>query len=125
MDESTNDPVLDALWDRVVAAWDDDKPHVALLEHALRSQGLPEIAGRYRSLVDDPQRGPVAKKKLELIVLDGDAVAHGHEDAEAGQDPALDHAERVRGVRPSPGMAGVGALGAAVAMPRNERSTAA
>lgn len=69
MDESTKDPVLDALWDRVVAAWDDDKPHAALLEHALRSQGLPEIAGRYRSLVDDAQRGPVAKKKLELIVL--------------------------------------------------------
>ena len=69
MDESTKDPVLDALWDRVLGAWDDDKPHAALLEHALRSQGLPEIAGRYRSLVDDPQRGPAAKKKLELIVL--------------------------------------------------------
>jgi hypothetical protein len=69
VDESTKDPVLDALWDRVLGAWDDDKPHAALLEHALRSQGLPEIAGRYRSLVDDPQRGPAAKKKLELIVL--------------------------------------------------------
>jgi hypothetical protein len=69
VDESAKDPVLDALWDRVLTAWDDDKPHAALLEYALRSQGLPEIAGRYRTLVDDPQRGPAAKKKLELIVL--------------------------------------------------------
>jgi hypothetical protein len=69
VDEPTKDPVLDALWERALAAWDDDKPHGALLEHALRSQTLPELAGRYRSLALDPQRGAAAKKKLELIVL--------------------------------------------------------
>jgi hypothetical protein len=68
-DESTHDPVLDALWERVLTAWDDEKPHAALLDHALRAQALPELAGRYRSLADDPERGPVAKKKLDLIVL--------------------------------------------------------
>jgi hypothetical protein len=68
-DDRATDPVLDALWDRVLTAWDEDKPHAALLDHALRVQALPEVAGRYRSLVDDPARGPTAKKKLDLIVL--------------------------------------------------------
>jgi hypothetical protein len=68
-DESTRDPVLDALWERVLTAWDDEKPHAALLDHALRAQALPELAGRYRSLADDPERGPTARKKLDLIVL--------------------------------------------------------
>jgi hypothetical protein len=68
-DEAAGDPVIEALWDRVLAAWDDDKPHAALLDHALRAQALPELAGRYRSLVDDPARGPLAQKKLDLIVL--------------------------------------------------------
>ena len=61
--------MLEALWDRVLVAWDDEKPHAALLDHALRAQALPELAGRYRALVDDPERGPAAKKKLDLIVL--------------------------------------------------------
>jgi hypothetical protein len=68
-DEAKKDPVLEALWDRAMAAWDDDKPHAALLEHALRAQALPELAGRYRALDSDPERGPVAKKKLDLIVM--------------------------------------------------------
>ena len=68
-DDAKGDPVLEALWDRALAAWDDDKPHAALLEHALRVQALPELAGRYRTLDSDPQLGLVAKKRLELIVL--------------------------------------------------------
>jgi hypothetical protein len=68
-DDSPKDAVLEALWDRVVAAWDDEKTHAALLEHALRAQALPEVAGRYRSLVGDPERGPTAQKKLDAIVL--------------------------------------------------------
>jgi hypothetical protein len=32
------DPVLEALWKRVLEAWDDDKTHAALLDHAMRSQ---------------------------------------------------------------------------------------
>jgi hypothetical protein len=68
-DESTPDPILDALWERVLVAWGEDKTHAALLEHALRVQALPEVAGRYRALVDDPERGAVARKKLDLIVV--------------------------------------------------------
>jgi len=68
-DDDPTDPVLDALWNRATEAWDDDKTHAALLEHALRAELLPELSGRYRVLVDDPDRGPVAKKRLEAIVL--------------------------------------------------------
>jgi hypothetical protein len=68
-DEPAKDPVLDALWDRVLSAWDDDKTHAALLSHALRAQALPEVAARYRALADDPDRGLRAKKKLDAVVI--------------------------------------------------------
>ena len=68
-DEEPKDVVLEALWKRVLEAWDDEKAHGALIEHAVREQRLPETAGRYRALVDDPERGAVAKKKLDAIVL--------------------------------------------------------
>jgi hypothetical protein len=68
-DDEPKDPLLEALWKRVLEAWDDEKTHAALIEHAVREQQLPEIAGRYRALSDDPERGEVAKKKLDAIVL--------------------------------------------------------
>jgi hypothetical protein len=68
-EEEPKDPVLEALWKRVLEAWDDDKTHAALLDQAMRSQTLPEIAGRYRALSEDPKKGPLAKKKLDAIVL--------------------------------------------------------
>ena len=61
--------MLEALWKRVVEAWDDDKTHAALIEHGVREQRLPEIAGRYRALCDDPVKGAVAKKKLDGVVV--------------------------------------------------------
>jgi hypothetical protein len=64
-----NDPLLDVLWARVLEGWGDDRTHAALLEHALRVQALPEIAGRYRALADDPEKGEAAKKKLDKIVV--------------------------------------------------------
>jgi hypothetical protein len=64
----SDDPVLDALWRRVLEEWHDEQTHVALLDHALRVQALPEIAGRYRALVDDPGKGEAAKKRLDGIV---------------------------------------------------------
>ncbi len=68
-DEERADPVLEALWKRVLEAWDDEKVHGALIEHAMHQQRLPEVAGRYRALADDPEKGPVAKKKLDAVVL--------------------------------------------------------
>jgi hypothetical protein len=68
-EEVQEDPVLEALWKRVLERWDDEKTHAALLDHAMRSQALPEIAGRYRALSEDPQKGPLANKRLDAIVL--------------------------------------------------------
>jgi hypothetical protein len=68
-DDEPRDPILDALWARVLEAWDDDKPHAAALEHALRGERLPDLAGRYRKLADDPEKGALAKKKLDAIVV--------------------------------------------------------
>ena len=67
-EEEVNDPVLEALWKRVLEAWDDDRTHAALLEHALHAQALPEIARKYRALIEDTGKGAVAKKKLDGIV---------------------------------------------------------
>ena len=62
-------PWLEALWKRALEAWDDDAVHAALLDHALRAEALPEIAGRYRALLEDAEKGPQARKRLDAIVL--------------------------------------------------------
>jgi hypothetical protein len=67
--EDGSDLIFETLWGRVLEAWDDDKTHGALLEYAVRAQMLPDAAGRYRALRDDPAKGVVAKKKLDGIVL--------------------------------------------------------
>lgn len=63
------DAVFEALWTRTLEAWDDDRPHGAILEHALKSEELPELAGRYRALKDDPVKGARAQKKIDGIVI--------------------------------------------------------
>lgn len=68
-DDATPDALFEALWRRVDEAWDDDKPHVAILEHAIRSELLPELAGRYRSQKEVAGREERAKKKLDGIVI--------------------------------------------------------
>jgi hypothetical protein len=70
-DELVVDPLMDALWSRALEAWDDDKVHLALLDHAMRAQALPELAGRYRVIQDsgDEAKGPMAKKRLDAIVV--------------------------------------------------------
>jgi hypothetical protein len=60
--------VFESLWRKALDAWDDDKPHRAVLEHALKAEKLPDLAGRYRALRDDPVRGERAQKKIDGIV---------------------------------------------------------
>jgi hypothetical protein len=67
MAEPPGDPALDELWKRVLEAWDDDERHGALVELALRTQALAAIAARYRTLVDDPEKGARARQKLEGV----------------------------------------------------------
>jgi hypothetical protein len=63
------DVVFNALWSRVLESWDEDKPHQLALSYAIEHEMLPEIAGRYRKLFDDPEKGTRAKKKIDGIVL--------------------------------------------------------
>ncbi|MFO0676787.1 MAG: hypothetical protein U0169_09640 [Polyangiaceae bacterium] len=65
----SDDLVFDTLWGRVVEAWNEEKTHSAFVDYALRAQKLPEAVGRYKSLKDDPERGELAKKKMEAIAL--------------------------------------------------------
>jgi hypothetical protein len=69
VDPETPDPVFEALWARVLEAWEDDKPHHAILQHAIDHQLLPDLAGRYRTLTEDPEKGARAKKKMDGIVV--------------------------------------------------------
>ena len=63
------DAIFELLWRRNLEAWDDDKPHRAILEHALTSDKLPDLAGRYRALKDDAEKGARAQKKIDGIVV--------------------------------------------------------
>lgn len=62
------DPILEALWRRALESWEEEKAHASLLDHAMGTGALPEIAGRYRALVDDATKGPLARKRLDAIV---------------------------------------------------------
>jgi hypothetical protein len=53
----------------VLEAWDDDKPHHALLDYAIRARRLPELAGKYQTLKDDAEKGELAKKKVAAVTL--------------------------------------------------------
>jgi hypothetical protein len=68
-DDASGDAVLEALWKRVLEAWDDERVHAAVLDHALRTEALPEVAGRYRALTGDPEKGTRAKAKLDAVVV--------------------------------------------------------
>lgn len=72
----TGDAAFDALWNRVVEAWPDDKPHHALIEYAVRTHKLPETAGLYKALADvegpfkdDEAKRELAQKRLNGVVM--------------------------------------------------------
>jgi hypothetical protein len=65
----TGDPLFDALWAKVLAGWEDDKVHGAILEYSVGAERLPDLAGHYRALSEDPTKGLRAKKRLDAIVI--------------------------------------------------------
>jgi phage terminase large subunit-like protein len=71
---SPADAGFEALWQRVLEDWDDDKPHAALIEFALRTEQLPEAASRYRALKNDPAKAERAQKRLDAIVVAATAL---------------------------------------------------
>jgi len=62
------DPLFEALWEKTLESWNDEKRHAALLEHALREKMLPDLAGRYKALRDDEEKGEIAKKRIDAIL---------------------------------------------------------
>lgn len=60
---------LDALWEKILEDWADEKRHAAALTYALSTENLPDLAGRYRALKDDPEKGPYAQKRIDAIVV--------------------------------------------------------
>jgi hypothetical protein len=84
-DES--DPVLEALWQRVLEAWDDDRTHAAIIEHGVQIQSLAELAGRYRALLADPDKATLAQKKLDAIVVAATSLLFSHKTLRAGKVP--------------------------------------
>jgi hypothetical protein len=47
-----DDPLFEALWQKVEQAWDDPSAHERFLDHCLQSRQLPNAAGRYRSVTE-------------------------------------------------------------------------
>ncbi|MGH7269062.1 MAG: hypothetical protein ACREJ3_01415 [Polyangiaceae bacterium] len=84
---ATADAILDALWERTLSAWEDDAAHDALLEHALRSDLLPDLAGRYRALADDPNKGPIAKMRLDAILAAATSLLSSMKTPRTGKVP--------------------------------------
>lgn len=78
---------LDALWERTLEAWDDDATHAALLEDALRTETLPEVAGRYRALLDDATKGTRAKAQIDAIVLAATSLLFSKKTPAPGKTP--------------------------------------
>ncbi len=66
---STDDPAFDALWTAVLERWDDDKPHHAILDYAIKNEKMPSLAGRYKGLTTDIDKAERAKKKMDGVVI--------------------------------------------------------
>jgi len=63
------DPVLEALWKKVLDDWESDVMHGSFLEYCQKSDQLLEAAVRYKGMAGDRTRGPSAEKRLAAISL--------------------------------------------------------
>ncbi len=64
-----SDPILEALWKKVLDSWDDDGAHGAFMSHCQETQQLPEAAARYKGMTGDHDRGASAEKRLGGVAL--------------------------------------------------------
>jgi hypothetical protein len=62
------DTALEALWKNVLDHWEEDKAHIAFLEHCNEQGKLAEAAARYRGMAGDREKGPEAEKRLKGIL---------------------------------------------------------
>jgi hypothetical protein len=63
------DPVLDALWKKVLENWSDDAAHRAFIDYCQAQDRLVEAAVRYRGMTGDHERGASAEKRLGAITV--------------------------------------------------------
>jgi len=63
------DPVLDALWKRVLDRWEDESAHSCFLDYCQQQNCLVEAAVRYRGMSADRDRHESAEKKLKAVTL--------------------------------------------------------
>jgi hypothetical protein len=63
------DAAFETLWKHVLDHWDEDKAHGAFLEHCRSAGQLAEAAARYRGMTGDRERGSVAQKRLQGVLV--------------------------------------------------------
>lgn len=63
------DPAFETLWTHVVAHWEDDMAHVALLEHCHAHDQLVAAAKRYRGLSQSVTHQAQATRRLNAIAV--------------------------------------------------------
>jgi hypothetical protein len=59
---------LTPLWQAASENWANEAMHKAILAACQSPERLAEVARRYRTVLDDPVREPMAKRQLEAIV---------------------------------------------------------
>jgi len=67
--QRTEGPAFEALWAHVLEHWQDDKAHLAFLEHCQAHDQLPPAAKRYRKLAESAEHQAQAKRQLNAITL--------------------------------------------------------
>lgn len=63
------DPAFEVLWAHVLQHWNDDKAHIAFLEHCREHDRLLQAAKRYRALTIEPERRAEAERRLRTIAV--------------------------------------------------------
>lgn len=61
------DQALDALWERVLEAFDDEARHAAFLEYCQRADRLLDAATRYRQASSDSAHAAAAQTHLKRV----------------------------------------------------------
>ena len=65
--DGTDDPAFEILWAHVLDNWDDDKAHLAFLEHCQQQDRLLPAAKRYKSLAESEPHQPEAERRLKAV----------------------------------------------------------
>ena len=59
--DAHDDPAFVTLWEHVLENWDDDRAHVAFLEHCRHTEQLLPAAVRYRKMNEEPGKSEQAE----------------------------------------------------------------